>query len=341
MSNNKPVPHFIRQPAAQIVLQQRLDVQTQFSHALLELIAIKEKASKLFEGLSQAQNGLAAINGELILKGHGPRGVLTSQTIATKKENDAFLAKTAQPAKAPLEQQALFGALEAYLAIDGGEKGRQFVMPEEAMFGQQVRDGNKIADADLMEQPDGIYVIQNEKGGSYTLKITVDGGALLFSPLTGPSAVTWSDIERGWVQHTAWAYVDGEKALSAIHAFFEKTNVRDATVGELKTLEGTLRKMPKAKLEALAQITGDTQIDIDLPINEIFKIRFAIEQPPVVISARDDVQWEALTLFTRRQLFRDVVARVKEANAGSAPKPEAKAPPIKAVKKTAVKKAAR
>ncbi|WJJ55149.1 hypothetical protein [Xanthomonas phage RTH11] len=345
MSNNKPVPHFIRQPASLIVLQQRLDVQTQFSNALLELIAtefpaIKDKAGKLFEGLNQAQQGLGSLNGELILKGHGPRGALVSQTLTTKKENEAFLAKTVQPAENPIDPQVLISTLESYLAVDGGEKGRQFAMPDEVMYGQQLRDGAKIADADLMEQPDGIYLVANDKGSSYTLKVTVDGGALVFSPLTGPTLVTWSEIERGWVQHTAWAYGDGEKTLQALAAFFEKTNVRDATVGELKTLESTLRKMPKAKLDALAQTTGEQQIDINLPINELFKIRFTVENDPVIISARDDVQWENLTIYTRRRLFRDTVARVKEANAASAPKAEAKTE-TKPVKKAAAKKAAR
>ena len=100
MSQKKNSASFIRQPAAVLLLQQQIGIQSQFNQALLELLrtqfpSIASQATQLETQLRQATAGLSSLSGELTLTGHGPKGVLLSQTLKSDKDNAAFLAKSA------------------------------------------------------------------------------------------------------------------------------------------------------------------------------------------------------------------------------------------------------
>jgi len=335
MSEKKNLPNFARVPARQLTLERRVEALSEMNNHLLQLIvahfpAAKQDAAKIDQVMSQRLAQIDSAEGDLVLRGHGPRGVLESIKLQTKGDNDKFIEKLTKPAEEPLEAGVLFETLARYLQADG-QQGRAWVLPEENMYGQLIKDGNKVAQSDLFELADGIYVVKNEQQAFYTLKITLEDGVLIFSPSNGPSLLTYSALERRWIQHTAWQYANGPKAVAAIEKFFSASNVNDVSDGELAKLYNTLRKMPAAKLEGLAVVT---ESGIDLVLNPIFKISFPNEGSPSIVGSRDDISWNDVTLFTRRNMFREAKARVDKANADGAPKAVAK----KAAKKTSAKK---
>lgn len=314
MSQKKNVPNYGRQPARQITLEKRVQALAVFNSQLLQLIsshfpAAQRDAQKIEQTFAQQMAQLDAAEGDLILRGHGSRGVLESQKVFCQEDNEKFIAKTNKPAAEPLDGAQLAETLARYLMVDAGEQGRGWVIPEENMYGQLVKDGNKFANADLMEMADGIYVIKDEKQSYYTLKLTLEDGVLVFSPTTGPSLVTFSEIERRWVQHTAWQYADGPKAIAAIEAFFAKSNVNEITTAELVKLRDSIFKIPSERLVELSNLNvADDGMSIAL--NPIFKISFPKEGEPSIVGTRDDILWTDVTLFTRRQMFREIKSQV-------------------------------
>lgn len=325
-TEKKNIPSFARVPARQLTLERRLEALTAFNGQLLQLIAahlpaVKADVVKIDQAFSQRMAQIDAIEGDLLLRGHGQRGVLESQKLQTKGDDEKFVEKLVKPAEEPLDGNTLVNTLVRYLMADAGQQGRAWVVPDESMYGQLVKDGNKVAQTDVLELADGIYVVKDERQAFYTLKLTLEDGILLFSPNEGPALLTYSPLERQWIKHTAWQYANGPKAVAALEKFFSVTNVNDVTDGELAKLQNTLRKMPAAKLEGVAEVSPD---GISIALNPIFKITFPKEGEPAIVGARDDIGWDDVTLFTRRQMFRDVVARVAKANSDGAPKAAAK-----------------
>lgn len=323
MSNHKNVPNFSRQPAAQLVLEQRVVVLSKLTSELAQLLvtefpSLKDKVTPLINQSQAQMMQLDSLAGDLILHGHGPAGVLASQTLKNAKENAAFQDRFPVPAVDKLEPKHLYATLENYLALDGAsEAGRAFNVPEETLYGALIKDANEIVNKDLLQEADGLWVVNTEEVKTYTLKLTLGKHILLFSPGTGASLVTYSEIEKRWIQHTNWGLVESKATLDALAAFFDKTNVRDATDGELNKLYQQALAAPRDALATVANITGEKSVDIELKLNDFFKIRLIAEGNHSIINLRDEVQWTDLTLQTRRRLFRDAVALV--ANLKSAP----------------------
>ncbi len=349
MSTKKNIPNFGRQPVNVIALERRVAVLAQFAGDLLTLLAteypsLKDKFSKLGQEAQTRLTQIDASVGEMTLFGHGPHGVIVSQGLKTEKDNKAFEACFPVPAEKPLQVQQLLAVLENYLALDGAsEHGRGYVLPDESLFGNHVKDASKIINQDLLEQADGLWVLKTEDGqATYTLKLAIDEHVLLFTPTSGPTLVTYSSIEGRWVPHGQWALLDADTAVRAVEAFFEKTNVRDATAGELQKLYVQTRQIPRENLEKIATVTGDAHPDVDLIVGEFFKIHLTFEGNHSIISQRDDVQWTDLTLQTRRRLFREAVAKVQsQLPVSKEAEPAKKTVAKKAVKKAAAKKAAK
>lgn len=349
MSNKINVPNFVRPSAAELVLEQRVSVLSQLNGELITLMAaefpsLKDKFNDLMQKGQTAMGQLNSLAGELILQGHGPRGVLASKNLLTAKENTAFIARFPKPVEKPVNPQELMAKLETYLAVDGAsEKGRGFNIPEESLYGVQYKDATAVADSDLLLQADGVWVLTRDEQTTYTLKLTVGEHVLLFSPMAGPSLVTYSEIEKRWVQHNGWALVDGAAVLAAVDAFFDKTNVRDATQMELNRLYRAVESTPLDQLKGLSffgSVTGEITPDFELIMGEIFKVRLIAEGKHSIISTRDDVQWTDLTLQTRRRLFRDLVNAVAQVSPVVEAAPKAGLPAVKKVAKKAVKKTA-
>lgn len=325
--NRKNQTNYSRAPARLVALEKRIEALAGANDALLQIIAkhfpaMQQDAAQVANVLAQNMGMISALEGDLILRGHGPRGVLESQKLRSKNDDTKFTDGLVKPSEEPLTGDQLVATLSRYLQAEVGDQGqRAWVLPEENMYGQLVKDGSKVAETDIVELTDGIYVVKNEQGAFYTVRIALDDGILVFSPNKGPTLLTYNPLELQWTQHTAWKYANGPKALAAIEKFFSVSNVNEITPAELKKLEASLRKMPQAKLEGVGQITEN---GIDIPLNPLFKIRFPNDGEPTFVSSRDDMQWADVTLFNRRQIFRDLVARVAKANSGGAPKAAAK-----------------
>jgi hypothetical protein len=337
--NRKNQTNYSRAPARLMALEKRVEALAGANDQLLQLLAthfpaLKKDAAQVSGILQQNMGLISSLEGDLMLRGHGPRGVQESFKLRTKNDNDKFVAGLVKPSDEPLEAQLLIETLTRYLQADAGEQGRVWVLPEEDMYGQLVKDGSKVQDTDIVELSDGIYVVKAEQGAFYTLRITLEDGILVFSPNKGPSLLTYNPLELQWTQHTSWKYANGPKAIAAIEKFFSASNVNDIKTSELEKLANTLNKMPKAKLEGLVEVN---ETGMDLPLNPIFKIRMPAGGEATIIGARDDIKWEDVTLYTRRQMFRDAVARVAKANSDGAPKTVAKAAAKKTAKKAAGK----
>lgn len=320
----KSQPQYARQPGTLITLQRRLDALTEFSDGLLNLIvqnlpAVQQQAQTLVNTMQQRTGQIKAADGALMLQGHGPRGVLFSQTITTEKQNKAFNDTLPKPAEHPLTIEQLMGELQNYLMLDqftpeGVRRG--WFLPDAENFGallHELTDG----EVDLTDQPDGIYVAANGGQGVYTLKLTVGEDILVFTPSNGPIVLTYSDLEKVWIGHTAYQFMDGAKTLEALRGFFSRANVHDVTAAELKRLDVQVRKLTSERLGTVAVVTGDS---IDLPINELFKVRLPNDGEAAIVGVRDDFSWNDLTPYTRRQLFREVTRGVAAAASGPAPK---------------------
>ena len=344
-------PNYARTPANVLVLEQRVIALAEFNSALLGLLvenlpSLKDKAQTLTQQAAGVMAQLDSLNGQLLLSGHGARGVKLSERITTAKEEAAFTAKFPKPVEAPFQPDQVIKQLEQYLALDGATEngGRAFTLPDPGLFGNQYRDATDIIEKDLMAQPDGLWVLNTDKAKVYTLKVSVGEHVLLFSPATGLAAVTYSDIEQQWIRHTDWRLIDHAATIAAIDAFFSKTNVHDASQGELNKLYLSAIQIPQAVLETLGTVTGAKNKDITLNLGEFFKVRMTFEGKHSIDSVRDDLQWSDLTLQTRRRMFRDLVKQInelREAHTDKEPAPAKKTVAKKAVKKAVAKKAAK
>lgn len=320
MSTKPNVPNFTRQPAKQVSLEKRLEAVTTLNAELIQLIgrhfpAMGQELTKLTQSFGQSMSQIDALEGELVLRGHGARGAVLSQGIKTAEDNEAFIAQTLNPSETPLSFDELVATLQSYLTIDiMGEQGmtKSWVMPETNMYGQLVRDGGKQVGVDLMTLPEGIYVVREEKRAFYTLKIDLDDSVLVFSPNSGPSIVTYSEIEQSWVQHNAWNFVNGPKALAKIAEFFSKTNVRDITASEFKKLDTTLRSNSVELFGGIVEADADGTLNVKL--NDLYSIRLTASGEGSVVGVRDDLPWSDLTLFTRRQMYRELTQFITQAS---------------------------
>lgn len=333
-------PLFVRPGVQEIVTQKRLDAAIQFNQQLLGLLvqhfpALKDQAAQLQQEYAIINGQIGSLEGQLALTGHGIRGVLFSQSITTEKKNKEFEDTFAKVPEKPLNGDQLVAALQQYLQINTITQNGpvlNWIFPDEKSFGNKVIQAKP--DDDIIAAGDGLYVISEGQQASYTLKLNVGDQAILFSPRTGPSALTFSQVEQAWIQHSAFQFLDAERVLAAIEAFFSTTSIHDVSPAEFKKLYTKVNALPAAKLEGLARATGSKFRDFDLVINELFTARLPADAAGSITNARDDFGWTDLTLFTRRQLWRDLVSRVDAAASGSAPVAVAKKTAKKAVKKS-------
>jgi hypothetical protein len=316
MSKNEVI-NFIRTPAKLITLEQKLSITNALNNELMTLLAshfpaLSETLTLLKQQHAQATSNIDGYESELLLLGHGPRGVERSLNLTNQPDYIAFQKELPQPAKRPLVYDELLTKLESYLSVDTTDR-RTWVIPEESMYGQQVRDGTNLIHNNLLEEKDGIYVIR-EKGEviGYSFKLKLADGFLIFSPQVGPSLVTYSNIEQRWIQHRSWNFVDGPKALEEIDHFFSLTNVHDITISETRRLYGALSKLSGPELEAFSEVIVQwTAEDFTLKMNELFQLKMTKNGAFTIINIRDDIRWTDLTFFTRRQIFQSVLAPFK------------------------------
>lgn len=332
-------PSYLRPPVQQLVADRKINALTTYSQKLLQLLVtnfpnMAQQAEQLQQEFSQIAGEIASLEGELSLRGHGPRGVLFSQGITTEKKNKEFEDSLPVVPEKPLSGQQFLMAIAPYLQFNHPTpQGMRadWVFPDVKTFGAKVVEAKP--EDDLLVQEDRLFTLSGGQSPSYTFRLTVGDHVLLFSPRTGPSVLSFSQVEQAWVQHTAFQFVDAERALAAVQEFFSTTSVHDVSPNEYKKLYAKVAALPAAKLEGLAVVTGDNVRDFDLQVNELFTAHLPADAAGSITSVRDDLTWDDLTVFTRRQLWRELVSRVEQAASGPAPA-AAKKTAKKAVKKT-------
>lgn len=352
--SKKNVPFHGRTAVRQITLEQRLAAVVTFNNDLLSILhkhlpGTQQDVAQLKRNFGQQMAKIDELEGELTLRGHGVRGVIESQKLVTAADLTKFEARLPKAAENPLTGENLQQALATYLMAEVQTQqgaGHAWVLPDAKTYGQLVNVLSNGDDTDLTEMKEGIYVVNDGQNSFYTVKIDLDEGFLIFSPGAGPSLVTYSEIEKRFVQHTAFKFADNEHVMRQIEAFFAKSSIHDVSVSELKKLGDRLRKLPAAMLESVAQLEESTRV-LTVPINELYLITYAPDSEPTLTSVRDDKTWTDLPLFNRRQLFRNLIAKVEGLEAGvkgldAKMSKLANAAPStkKAVKKTPAKKAA-
>lgn len=324
MSKKKKTTNYVRQPASIFSLQKKFALTVESNANLLELLsshfpALRTNLTELHQQYTLGMSRIDALEGELTLSGHGPRASYRSMQIANEQENGNFLKLCKRPSEDPLHLQSLLEKLQTYLSFDQfdtGQHKRLWVMPDTAMFGRTLIDGTELTTENALGLMDGIYLIRpdtaNDNVVVYTLKLTLtDGDVLLFSPINGPSLVSYSEVEQTYVQHTAWKFVSASRTLTEIDKFFHGTNVHDVSDLELqkvhKTLSSVTDPLPSHVIERDSQNGSKDSKDYEIPLSGLFTLHLPAVGACRIESVRDDIQWNDLSFYTRRLLFKNAV----------------------------------
>lgn len=333
MSKKTTAPSFIRTPASVTTLENRVATLVSFNNELLSLLvtnlpALKEKASELQQGLMQAMQRIDVRHDELVLSGHGPVGVAQSLNITSEAQDQLFQAKCFAKPEVSVSDEALRQRFMKYFALPT-EQGLAWVVPDTETYGDLVRDGQGVKDANILAVDDGIYILQeSEQNVSYTVVVSLPEGKLLFSPAGGVSFVSLSKIENQWISHRAASFIDGPSTEKALDAFFDQLDLKDVTADDLKELVIKVHSVPKKKWPELAHLEGESK-DLVIDLGLGFKLVSPCVGDPVVTGNGPDA-WNNASLPLKHQLFRQVTTKIDSMGG--------KTPTVKAVKKTAEKK---
>lgn len=313
----------------QSVLEQTLQLLAK------HLPGTQEDIQKLGQAANQRGAQLTQQESELILRGHGPRGSFLSEQIRDEKSAQAFEALLPKTFESPVDPSALMAIINDYLSIDLISQGQKAtVMPNAELFGARFHDITASPNMDLLTAEDGIYQIVQEQFALFTLRVTVDEKTLLlFSSQQGPSLVTYSEIEKTWLQHTCWQYADRAQAEAKLREFFASANVHAPSQKEIQRLVEKVRKALKtpALAEALAAVAPVREDGLHIDLPPVFTL-VASDDSMEIVANRKDVMWDEITSFTKRHIFDNAVVTIDKLISEATPKTS---PAKKAAKKSA------
>ena len=342
---SKTTPNYVRQPAASFIEGSREQLQDQLIQSLIGLMGkhlpgMQPDLQQLTQQVGQVQAQLEEQQNQLVLQGHGQKGVLRSQSIKTAKDEAEFKALAPQPVENPADVNAILQLLNQYMTVQLLDEGKQaMVLPTVEIFGPLFHDVTATPNVDLTQESDGVYVVQTEQYAFYTIRIGLDKSTiLLLSSNTGPTLATYSLYEEHWIQHRNWALVDATVTLKAIEKFFSKVNVHAPGKNEIKRLAEQLSQVVKdaSQAKAVEELVdlGDFRPSggqvFYLKLNDVFTMTVDPSGTFEVVATRKDISWDDMTQYTQRHLFESFQKRLAAASQG--------AKPVKAAKKAVTKK---
>ena len=335
--------NYVRQPAAALLNGNREQAQDGLIQSLIMLIGkhlpgMQPELQKLTQEMGQVQMQIDESQTQLVLQGHGTKGVLLSQKIKTAKDEAAFKALAPTPAEKPANAGAMLQILNQYMTLQLIEQGQQaMVLPTAEIFGPLFHDITDEQNTDLVAAKDGVYLVKSDEYAFYSIRIQLDEkNIMLLSSNSGPTIATFSDYEEQWIQHRNWALVDEKLATDKLTKFFSKANVHAPSKSEIKRLAEQLGRMVKDAGQAKATeelVSWEEQSYgpiFKLKLNDIFTMTMDGLGVAEVDSTRKDLSWDDLTQYTQRQMFEGFQKRLVAASQ--------KANPTKAAKKAAAKK---
>lgn len=298
-----------------VALQNHIGAMQQFNEQLLRVISENLPSTgptlgKLHESYMQNRSQIESTRANMIFEGRGTRGLALAAAIRTPQDAEAYEKAIRKPLCDNADMTPLTKLLDNLFALNDAQ-GKSVWISREMLTGQEcplepilLPAPEEVVEVRKME--DGIYITDQH----YEMVLKVDDDtSLMFNPISSLRIVSRCPMEDADISHICANYLDIEKACTALQSLLNKAGLRDIAVADRMEMHRVASLIDPALHKQLNITKNGKEFTFVLAENYILTTNARgvgkIEERP---TAR---KWEELTLLTRRYLFQEVLANLR------------------------------